>query len=500
MNRENCRLKIQLGHFRGSKRRLIGGSLITCLVVGLGASGVAGAQVNVTTGHNDIGRTGQNLNETILTTSNVNSTQFGKLFSQPVDGQISAQPLYLSGITVNGAVHNVVFVATENDSVYAFDADNNGAANSTPLWQAPLLSPAYGAAPNATPLTSTEVGTNDIAPILGITGTPVIDPSTGTLYVVSISLENGAALHRLHALSVYTGAEKFGGPVVITATVPGTGNGSVNGSLTFDSLWQNQRAGLLLLNGIVYVAFASNADNGPWHGWIMGYNAATLQQTGVFCGSPNGLGTGFWMSGDGLPADQLDPVNHPFGRIIVPTGNGDADPSIPYNSSMDFGESILDLDLTNGVPTVTDEFTTYQWQALNAEDLDVGSGGSPSCPPRPRGAIRIWPSRRERQAMFTCSTGTILAAIAPPLTTWFKNCPPRSAELRPAEPAPGALRHTGTRQSITGAETIILEPSPWSMDCSPPRHNPRRRLATLALPLHLRKRPHDRRHRLDRQN
>ncbi len=379
MDIANCRLKNQLGHFRDRKRRLIGGSLVACLVVGLAASGVALAQqstaVNVTTGHNDIGRTGQNLNETILTTSNVNPTQFGKLFSQPVDGQISAQPLYLSGITINGAVHNVVFVATENDSVYAFDADNNGAANSTPLWQASLLSAAHGAAPNATPLTYTEVGTNDIAPILGITGTPVIDPNTGTLYVVSVSLENGTALHRLHALSVYTGAEKFGGPVVVSGTVPGTGSGSVNGSLTFDSLWQNQRAGLLLLNGIVYVAFASNADNGPWHGWIMGYNAATLQQTGVFCGSPNGLGSGIWMSGDGLPADQLDPVHHPFGRIIVPTGNGNADPSIPYNNTMDFGESILDLDLTNGVPTVTDEFTTYQWAALNAEDLDVGSGG-----------------------------------------------------------------------------------------------------------------------------
>src|SRR5271163_47223 len=151
---------------------------------------VANAQVNVTTQHNDIGRTGQNLNETILTTSNVNPTQFGKLFSQPVDGEVYAQPLYLSGITINGAVHNVVLVATEHDSVYAFDADTNGGGNSTPLWQASMLSPAHGATANATTVSATTVGTQDIPVELGITGTPVIDPSTGTLYVVSNSFEN----------------------------------------------------------------------------------------------------------------------------------------------------------------------------------------------------------------------------------------------------------------------------------------------------------------------
>jgi hypothetical protein len=349
-------------------------SIISAALICVTGAGMAAAQVNVTTYHNDIGRTGQNISETILNTSNVNPTQFGKLFSQPVDGQIYAQPLYLSGITVNGATHNVVFVETENDSVYAFDADTNGGANSNPLWMASMLSSTHGAAAGATTVPSTTVG-YDIQPQIGITSTPVIDPTTGTLYLVSASIENGSAVQRFHALDVTTGLEKFGGPVVITASVPGTGNGSVNGTLTFDPLWQNQRAGLLLLNGIVWVGFGSHNDNGPWHGWVIGYNAATLQQTGAFCVSPNGTGGGVWMAGDGLPADQLDPVNKPFGRMFIPTGNGDYTATLPYTNNMDYGDSHLDLDLTNGVPTITDEFTTNQQAALDSEDEDVASGG-----------------------------------------------------------------------------------------------------------------------------
>jgi hypothetical protein len=340
------------------------------------------AQTNVTTYHNDIGRTGQNLTETTLNTSNVNATLFGKLFSQPVDGLIYAQPLYLHGITVNGATHNVVFVATEHDSVYAFDANSNGGTNAAPLWQVTLLSTAHGAAAGATTVSSNLVG-SDISPEIGITGTPVIDPSTGTYYVVSKTYEGSTAVQRLHALDVTSGAEKFGGPVVLTATVIGTGNGSVNGSLTFDPLWENQRPGLLLLNGIVYVGFAAHGDNGPWHGWILGYNAATLKQTGAYNASPNGTGSGFWMSGEGLAADQLDPVNKPFGRMFVPTGNGDYNATLPYTNSMDYGDSHLDLDLTNGNPTVTDEFTTNQQATLNSEDGDIASGGMIVLPNQP---------------------------------------------------------------------------------------------------------------------
>jgi len=371
------------GFFRRPSLKLTGAVSLAAVALATSASGFA--QVNVTTYHNDIGRTGQNLNETILTPSNVNTTQFGKLFSQPVDGQVYAQPLYLSGITVNGATHNVVFVATENDSVYAFDADSNGGADSAPLWHDSLLSTAFGAAAGATTVSSNEVG-SDIQPQIGITGTPVIDPVSGTLYVVSKAIENGNAVQRLHALSVSTGLEKFGGPVVITATVPGTGNGSVNGSLTFDSLWENQRPGLLLLNGIVYVGFAAHGDNGPWHGWILGYNAGTLAQTGAYCASPNGTGAGFWMSGQGLAADQLNPTTQPFGRMFVPTGNGDYNATKPYTNSMDFGDSHLNLDLTNGVPTITDEFTTNQQAELDSEDGDVGSGGMMVIPTQTTGS------------------------------------------------------------------------------------------------------------------
>jgi hypothetical protein len=355
--------------FVGALRWLAAPVLCSVLAVSPSALG----QVNVTTYHNDIGRTGQNLNETILTPSNV-QTQFGKLFSQTVDGQIYTQPLYMSGITIGGATHNVVYVATENDSVYAFDADTNGGSNASPLWMASMLTSAHGAASGATAVPSSML-TGDIQPLVGITGTPVIDPSTGTLYVVSKTLESSAMVQRLHALDITSGAEKFGGPVIITASVPGTGNGSSNGTLAFDTQWENQRPGLLLLNGIVWIGFASHSDNGPWHGWILGYKASTLQQTGVYCTSPNGTGSGVWMSGGGLAADQLDPVNKPYGRMFIPTGNGDFTATKPYTNNMDYGDSEVVLDLTNGVPTVTDDFTTYLQANLNSEDGDIASGG-----------------------------------------------------------------------------------------------------------------------------
>ena len=332
------------------------------------------AQLSVTTWRNDISRTGQNLNETILNTSDVNSSQFGKLFSQAVDGYVYAQPLYLQNVTIGGVSHNVVFVATEHDSVYAFDADSNGGANANPLWFASMLTSAHGAAAGATTVSSNDVGT-DIIPEVGITGTPVIDPSSGTLYVVSATAEGTGFVQRLHALDVTSGAEKFGGPMVITASVAGTGNGSSGGTLTFDNEWQNQRPGLLLLNGIVYIAFSSHGDAGPWHGWVMGYNAQTLKQTGVFCTTPNGNGGGTWMGGSGLAAEVVDPVNHPYGRMFVATGNGDYTATTPYAAGMDYGDSVLNLDLTNGVPTVQDEFTPMGQAELDQYDGDQGSGG-----------------------------------------------------------------------------------------------------------------------------
>ena len=348
-------------------------SLALVLIFGLSVVWCS-AQVNVVTQHNDISRTGQNTNESLLTPGNVNNSQFGLLFSLPVDGQVYAQPLYLPGLQIGAGKHNVLFVATENDSVYAFDADSNGGSNASPLWHASLLSTAYGAAPGATVVPSVEI-CEDIVPQYGITGTPVIDPVAGILYVVSFTQEGTAFVLRLHALSVTTGAEMLGGPVTIQAQVPGTGNGSSGGILKFDPKWENQRSGLLLLNGVLYIDFASHADNGDWHGWLLSYNPSTLAQIAAYTTSPNGTGSGIWMGGDGMAAEVVDPVGHPFGRMFVATGNGDYNATTPYTSAMDYGDSILNFDLTNGTLTIQDEFTPSTQAALNASDGDLGAGG-----------------------------------------------------------------------------------------------------------------------------
>jgi len=330
------------------------------------ATPTANAQVDVTMQQYDIGRTGQNLNETKLTTANVNSTQFGLLFSQQVSGPVYAQPLYLSGFSVNGATHNVMIVASLKGSVYAFDADSNTGVNANPLWSISLLDTAHGAASGAT-----TYGT------MGSISTPVIDRPGGTLYVVSADSEGGVPVYRLHALDLLSGAEKLGGPVVIAASVLGTAPDAVGGIVSMTPSEQNQRTGLLLLNGVVYVAFGSYQEKTDpnWHGWLVGYDASSLVQTGVFCTSPNGALGGVWMAGQGLAADQLDPINHPFGRMFVVTGNGDFTATPPYGNNMDYGDSVLNLDLSSGIPTVTDDFTPYNQAMLVTGDHDQGSGG-----------------------------------------------------------------------------------------------------------------------------
>jgi hypothetical protein len=346
------------------------------------------AQTNVTTQHYDIARTGANTNETILTPSNVNASSFGKLFSQPVDGWVYAQPLYMPGITLGagtpqaGTTHNVVFVGTEHDSVYAFDADNNSGANATALWHVSLIDSAHGAGSGETTVPNGDVSTGDIVPEIGITSTPVIDPTTNTIYVVAKSTISGTTfIQRLHALDITTGLEKFGGPVTLAASVAGTGNGSSNGTLNFDPKWENNRPGLLLLNGIVYLGFASHGDNGPWHGWLLAYKASTLAQTGAWCATPNAAAGGIWMGGTGIAADV--PSGKPYGRIFTSTGNGTFDATAPnYSNSMDYGDSILKLDLNNGVPTmisngttVGDDFTPHDQASLNNGDQDQAAGG-----------------------------------------------------------------------------------------------------------------------------
>jgi Legume lectin domain/Chitobiase/beta-hexosaminidase C-terminal domain/Fn3 associated len=329
------------------------------------------AQTSILTQHYDISRTGQNTAETILTTSNVNSASFGKLFWIPVTGYVYAQPLYVPGVVIPGnGTHNVLYVATEHDQLYAFDADNGAQ-----LWQVNFL------INGATTVTTNDVGgTQDINPEMGITGTPTIDPVSKTLYVVVNTVESGNIIYRLHAIDITTGAEKFGGPVLMSGSVPGTapdGNGS---TVPFNPQWANQRPGLLLLNGYLYVGFSSHGDNGPWHGWILAYNASSLSQTGIWCTSPNGKGNGIWGAGSGLTADAE-------GYIYVATGNGDdtvTTPAPPPSTTIDYGDSIVKVGLTNGVPVPTDYFTPYNQAALDDGDTDLGSGGVLALPdPQP---------------------------------------------------------------------------------------------------------------------
>ncbi len=337
--------------------------IVSALVLATAPQVIAQA-VSVTTYHNDNSRRGLNDNETILTHANVNPDQFGKLFSQKTDGYSYAQPLYLSGVSIPGlGMHNVVYVATEHDTIYAFDADSNQGINGQALWQRSFIDPVHGI---TTVASWADAACTDLRPEIGITGTPVIDPQTGTLYVVVRTKENGQFFQRLHALDVFTGAEKFGGPTVIKTKMKGSGDGAVNGFVHFDPLRNNQRAGLLLVNGLIYIAWASHCDNGPYHGWVMSYDARTLKQNGVWNSTPNaGLG-GVWQLG-GAPAADED------GNVYFATGNGGFDADI---GGTDFGDSVLKMGnpLHRQLP-VLDYFTPHDQQYLDDQDLDLGSGG-----------------------------------------------------------------------------------------------------------------------------
>ena len=329
------------------------------------------AQSNIVTYQYDNSRTGQNTSETILTPSNVNANQFGKLFSHPTDGQVYAQPLYVPNVGIQGkGNHNVIFVATEVDSVYAFDADDNIGTNANPLWQASLIDTAHGATSGETPVSNGDFGgCSDLQPHIGITSTPVIDSGTGTMYVEANSKKtDGTFVHRLHMLDITTGAEKSPGPVVVTATVNGTGDGSSGGKLTFDSsasLYHLNRPALLLSNGTVYLGFASHCDSSPYHGWLFAYDETTFEQKGVFVTTPNGGEGGFWMSGAGFAADAN-------GNIFGATGNGTFSQSNP----LELGDSILRFNFSNGILSLTDYFTPFNQSSLSGSaDNDLGSGG-----------------------------------------------------------------------------------------------------------------------------
>ncbi len=325
----------------------------------LAAAGQLGmAQINVPTERYDNSRTGANLAETQLTTANVNPSHFGKVWSWSVSGSVQAQPLYLKGITIpNKGLHNMVFVATMNDVVYAFDADSSV---NTPLWKVDLTLQT----PGTTPVPIVDMtGDNflNIVGNVGIESTPVIDTATGTIYLLARTKTNGQYFQKLHALSIYNGAEKFGGPVAIAGSVPGTGVASSGGMLAFDPLMQNQRSSLALANGQVLMAWASHEDYDPYHGWIMSYDATTLKQTGIFQTTPNGDKGGVWMSGHA-------PVVDAVGNAYYISGNGD------WDGTKNFGESILKFGTGSGLPLL-DWFTPDNYANLNAGDADLGSSG-----------------------------------------------------------------------------------------------------------------------------
>ncbi len=332
------------------------------LALGLAALGTGTAHAQtappaVLTQHNDNARTGDNLRETLLNTSTVTPKTFGKLWTRFVDGYLYAQPLYVPNVRVpNQGIHNVVYLATAHNSVYALDADDPKAK--APLWKV-NLGPSVPAA---------EVYTTkwtDMRIEIGITSTPVVEPATNTIFVEAKTKERGTYVQRLHALDITTGAEKPGSPVEVKASVPGTGMASANGQVAFDPVKQLQRPALLLAGGTVYLAFGSHADSPPFHGWILGYDSKTLAQTCVFNLTPNGDEGAIWQAGMGMACD-------PTGSIYAMAGNGTFSAD---HGGADYGNSIMRLIPKLGTLTVADYFTPYDQAALSENDQDTGASG-----------------------------------------------------------------------------------------------------------------------------
>src|SRR6267143_4666425 len=335
------------------------------LILGFAFLASSLARSQVLTAQYDNARTGANLNERVLTPRNVNVTQFGKLFALKADGDVYAQPLYMPELEIPGkGKHNVLFIATENDSVYAFDADGS---LTEPLWHVSLANPGEG----VKPLSEEDVGCFFISPLVGITPTPVIDLKTGTLYVLARTKKSKGFLHgdeykqRLHALAVTTGVEKFGGPVEIKSAVKGTGAGHSGGQIAFDPQTENPRAALLLANDSVYLAWGSSCDVVPYHGWLMAYDPTTLAQKSVFNTSPDASDSAIWQGDAGPAADKE-------GNVSVVTGNGEFDAA---TNGRDFGDSVLKLGSEGQRLKLLDYFTPSNQVQLNERDNDLGSSG-----------------------------------------------------------------------------------------------------------------------------
>jgi hypothetical protein len=347
-------------------------SVVLCRAALLLAFGASGGSAQVLTSQYDTARTGATLNEKTLTPQNVNVKQFGKLGTFKVDGAVYAQPLYLPSVEIpSKGTHNILFVATEHDSVYAFDAER---PDEPPLWQVSLLDKQK----DESSVPARAVQCPFILPEIGITPTPVIDLKTGTLYVLARTVigktfGDNQYFQRLHALAITTGAEKFGGPKLIAASVAGRGDGSANGQVAFDPLRENPRAALLLVNGSLYLTWASSCDVGPYHGWVMAYDPATLEQQAVLNVTPDGREGGIWAADTGPAADSA-------GNVYVPTGNGTFDAA---SGGRDYGDTELKLSLQNGALVVRDYFTPYNQAIISERDSDLGSSGPLVLPDQP---------------------------------------------------------------------------------------------------------------------
>ena len=326
-------------------------------------AGTANSSVDVITYHYDNGRSGQNLNETTLTLANVNSTQFGKKGEFTVDGKVDAQPLYLSQVTIGGQKKNVLYVATEHGSVYAFDADSISGTTSTFLWKTTTL--------GSGETTSDDRGCGQVSPEIGITATPVIDRARNAIYLVAMSKDaSGSYFQRLHALNLSTGAELFSGPQTITATYPGTGDNSSGGNVVFDPKQYKERPGLLQINGTIYTTWSSHCDIRPYTSWVMAFNADTLAPTSVLNLVPNGSEGGIWMAGTAPAADAA-------GNVFFIMGNGDFDTTLnasgfPANGNC--GNCFVKLSTSSGLK-LADYFTPHNTVAESNADQDFGSGG-----------------------------------------------------------------------------------------------------------------------------
>jgi hypothetical protein len=325
--------------------------------------GTSNSSVDVITYHYDNGRSGMNLNETALTPANVNSTQFGKKGEFTVDGHVDAQPLYLSQVTIGAQKKNVLYVATEHGSVYAFDADSVSGTTSTFLWKTTTL--------GSGETTSDNRGCGQVSPEIGITATPVIDRARNAIYVVAMSKNSGGSyFQRLHALNLSTGAQLFSGPQTITATYPGTGDNSSGGNVVFDPKQYKERPGLLQINGTIYTTWSSHCDIRPYTSWVMAFSADTLAQTSVLNLVPNGSEGGIWMAGTAPAADAA-------GNLFFILGNGDFDTTLnasgfPANGNC--GNCFVKLSTSSGLK-LADYFTPHNTVAESNADTDFGSGG-----------------------------------------------------------------------------------------------------------------------------